>query len=379
MTKAVRSEYGRSTSSGQLLAYFLLLSITSVLMMVLAGGVLIDVAPPEFAAAAGLIPFTAAALVMPALWRTINGQTVWPSKSRATFVAGTIGAALAFIAITILLAPEIGIYAAPVGMLIGLGVPVIYFFVRCQLGPSPMDFPYAAMGTVLALAVAIGVGYQLLPDYNTVAEALLAAILFAVFLVLLLRLRVIPEQHWPALSRMAGAVFSGQSHRFRPRVGLKALEPDDTTRLRVAVTTRMPPEALAAPAISELPPAREKAKDIELTEGARLIRVMRAVGVTGGAEVMARSRWDGGIAEFLFADEPPAVRNASMRALLSDGADATDLRALEDLAGHLAKIPDDAWTGGRAADSPKARRRRAAGRRGRRAMARGARAVRRRL
>ncbi|MEO8091647.1 MAG: hypothetical protein ABI726_02915 [bacterium] len=377
--KAVRSEYGRSTSSGQLLAYFLLLSITSVLMMVLAGGILIDIAPPEYAAAAGLIPFTAAALVMPALWRTINGQAGWPTKTRGTFVAGTIGAALIFIGLTILLAPEIGIYAAPIGMLAGLGIPVIYFFVRCQTGPAPMDFPYAGMGKALALAVGIGVGYHLLPNYNTVLEAIVATILFVAYLALLLRLRVVPEQHWPALSRLAGAVFSGQSHRFRPRVGLKALEADDTARLRVAVTTRMPPEELAAPAISDDPPAREKAKDAERTEGARLVRVMRGVGVAGGAEVMERSKWDGGIAEFLFADEPPAVRNASMRALLTAGAEATDLRALEDLARHLKKIPPDAWDGGSAADSPKARRRRAIGKRGRRAMARGARSFHRRL
>ena len=377
--KAVRSEYGRATSSGQLLAYFLLLSITSVLMMVLGGGVLIDIAPPEFAAAAGLIPFTAGAMVMPALWRTINGQTGWPSKSRATFVIGTIGAALAFIGITIALAPEIGIYAAPIGMLVGLGIPVIYFFCRDQFGPKPMEFPYREIATAIALAAVIGVGYHLLPNYNTIAEAVVATVLFAIYLVLLLRLRVIPEHHWPALSRMAVATFSGQSHRFRPRVGIKALSPDDNRRLRAAVTTRVAPAELAAPATSPDPPAREKAKELELTEGARLVRVMRGVGVVGGAEVMERSKWDGGIAEFLFADEPPAVRNAAMRALLADGADATDLRALEDLAGHLAKVPADAWEGGRAADSPKARRRRAVGRRGRRAAARGAKAIRRRL
>ena len=48
--------------------------------MVLGGEVLVDVAPPAYAAAAGLIPFSAAALCMPALWRTINGQTAWPGK-----------------------------------------------------------------------------------------------------------------------------------------------------------------------------------------------------------------------------------------------------------------------------------------------------------
>ena len=193
-------------------------------------------------------------MVMPALWRTINGQTGWPTKSRATFVIGTIGAALIFIGITIALAPEIGIYAAPIGMLVGFGIPVVYFFCRGQFGPKPMAFPYREIGTAIALAVAIGVGYHLLPNYNTIAEAFVATVLFAVYLVLLLRLRVIPENHWPALSRMAVATFSGQSHRFRPRVGIKALSPDDNRRLRAAVTTRLPPAELAAPAVVARPP-----------------------------------------------------------------------------------------------------------------------------
>ncbi len=41
----------------------------------------------------------------------------------------------------------------------------------------------------------------------------------------------------------------------------------------------------------------------------------------------------------------PAVRGATMRALLADGADPEDLRALEDLVQHLSRVPDDAWEG----------------------------------
>jgi O-antigen/teichoic acid export membrane protein len=377
--KAVRKQYGRPTSSGQLLGYFLLLCISSILLMVLGGEVLIGVAPPAYAAAAGLIPFSAAALCMPALWRTINGQMGWPGKERIHFVAGTIGAALIFIGGTVALAPEIGIYAAPVSMLAGFAVPMLYFAVRCQRGDNRIELPYAELAKALAAAAGVGVAFHALPDYNPLLELVTAAVLTVVYVALLFRLRVIPESHWPALSQMASAVVSGQSHRFRPRPGLRALAPDDRARLRVAVTVRVPPDQLAGPAISPEPPARERSEEIERTEGARLVRLLRAVGVEGGAAVQARSRWDGGIAEFLFADEPPAVRNAAMRGLLTDGANAADLRSLEDLVGHLAKVPADAWEGGRASDSPVARRRRAVGRGSRRAMARAARAIGRRI
>jgi hypothetical protein len=51
------------------------------------------------------------------------------------------------------------------------------------------------------------------------------------------------------------------------------------------------------------------------------------------------------LAVVLFEDASTAVRNASGRAVLAAGADPNDLRALEDLVGHLAKVPDDAWDG----------------------------------
>ncbi len=54
--KAVRTQYGRSIADGQILGYFVLVCISSILAMVLLGQLIIDLAPPEFADAAPLIP-----------------------------------------------------------------------------------------------------------------------------------------------------------------------------------------------------------------------------------------------------------------------------------------------------------------------------------
>jgi O-antigen/teichoic acid export membrane protein len=372
---AVRQQYGRATANGQLLGYFLLLCITSVLIMVLAGDVLIELAPPEFAEAAPLIPLAAAAFVMPALWRTINGQMRWPTKRRIDYIGATNVAMVVMVGGTLLLAPEIGIFSPPTAMLAGFALAVGYFVVRCQFGPTPIEIPTAELVKGLLIAAAIGGAYRLLPDFTPWLEALVALVLFMLYAALLFVFRVIPEMHWPALAQMGGAVFTGQSHRFRPRRGLRHLDPEQAERLRLAVTERLAPDALSAPALSADPPARNEATDAELTEGARLVRLLRFVGRKGEAPVQRRSRWDGALAEFLFADEPPAVRNAAMRAALDDGADAGDVRALEDVAGRLAKAPPDAWTGVPASESPKARRRRAASRKGRSAMVRAARAI----
>ena len=62
MWDAFQEQYGKQTAGGQLLAYFCLICILAVLAMVLGGQVLVDVAPPEYADAAGADPVHGARL-----------------------------------------------------------------------------------------------------------------------------------------------------------------------------------------------------------------------------------------------------------------------------------------------------------------------------
>ena len=66
-------------------------------------------------------------------------------------------AAVLFVVVTALLAPEIDIYAAPVGMIVGLLPPCAYLFIRGQRGPDRIAFPYREVGTALAVAAVITV------------------------------------------------------------------------------------------------------------------------------------------------------------------------------------------------------------------------------
>ena len=138
--QAVRDEYGEQTEKGQLLGYFTLLCILAVLIMILLGEVIVEIAPPAYSGAAGLIPFTAAAFAMPALYRTVNQNAILPN-ARPIFVSGCLGAMATFIALTLLLAPEIDAYAAPIAILAAFAAPASYIFVRCQAGNRPIDFP----------------------------------------------------------------------------------------------------------------------------------------------------------------------------------------------------------------------------------------------
>jgi O-antigen/teichoic acid export membrane protein len=326
--QAVRDQYGKATVQGQLLGYFTLLCVFAVLVMILGGEVLVDAAPAAYAGAAGLIPWTAAAFVMPSVYRTVN-QNVNLSHKRALFIAGCVGAAVSFIVITLVLAPEIGAYAAPIGMLFGFGVPSVLMFARNQTGKRRIDYPYRAVLTALLLATAIAAAFQLL-ELGSLLELGIASLVLVVFLGILIPLRVIPEHHWRPLIHVARSVKSGTPADFRPRRGLRALEQPERDRLRAAIVGRLPASGLRA---------------ADGAQGAELVADLRRVGERGGIPVGAATPLDGEIAVFLFEDASRAVRDQSMRRLLAEGAESNDLRALEDLAAHLAKVPADAWEG----------------------------------
>jgi O-antigen/teichoic acid export membrane protein len=345
MWDAFHQQYGKQTAGGQLLAYFILVCILAVLAMVLAGNALVDAAPPAYAGAAGLIPLTALAFVGPALYRTVNQNVNIPNK-RPLFIGGVISAALLFVGVTWALAGAIGVYAAPVGMIAGFGLPALFLFVRGQLGKKPLFFPYREVATALLLAAAIAGAAELLPDMDPWVDLLVAAAGCLLWIVLLVPLRAIPPEHWTPLVHMLRSFRRGTPVNFRPRKGLRALEPAMRDELRLAVVGRLPRERL-------VPSAGD--------EGVRLVGALRVVAAEGGIPAAGDpTELDPELAVFLFEDASTAVRNASMRRLLDKGADANDLRSLEDLARALERVPVEAWE-----DRPVKRR----GHRGRRRRA----------
>jgi O-antigen/teichoic acid export membrane protein len=337
---AFRDQYGKQTAQGQLLGYFTLICILAVLIMVMCGQVLVDAAPAAYADAAPLIPFTAFAFVMPALYRTVNQNVNIPRK-RPWFVGGVIAAAVMFIGITVLLVEEIDVYAAPVAMIIAFGIPASLLYIRGQRGGNPLRFPYREVLTALLLAVAIVGVFELLPEMSPVIELIIALALVGLWMVLLVPLRAIPQQHWRPLLHMLRSFRRGTPANFRARRGLRVLEPGEREQLRLAVGGRIPRERLE-PAAGD--------------EGIRLVEALRRVGRRGGIPVHRSTAYDAGLAVVLFEDASTAVRNASVRRTLAEGADANDVRALEDLVSHLAKVPPDGWEGRKASETRSQRR-----------------------
>lgn len=329
MWDAFQDQYGKQTAGGQLLAYFSLICILAVLAMVLAGRALVDAAPAAYSGAASLIPLTALGFVGPALYRTVNQNVNVPNK-RPLFIGGVIAAALLFIGVTWALAGAIGVYAAPIGMIVGFGAPALFLFLRGQFGNKPLFFPYRAVGTALLLAAAIAGGAELLPDLNPWLDLLVAAAGCSLWIVLLAPLRAIPPQHWKPIVHMIRSFRRGTPATFRPRKGLRQLDPAMRDELRLAVIGRLPRERLVADAGGE---------------GVMLVTALRRVAEAGGVPAGKPTDHDADMAVYLFEDASTAVRNASMRRLLAEGADANDLRSMEDLVNALARVPVEAWEG----------------------------------
>jgi O-antigen/teichoic acid export membrane protein len=328
--KAFKQEYGNSVAQGQLLAYFVLIALTAVLAMVLAGELLINIASSQFASAAPLIPLTAGAMVMPALYRTVSGMSVYPRK-RLTFVLSTIFAALAYVALCIVIIPRIGIYGAPVAMIIAFSVPALGMFLRSQLSSKAIDFPSWVMLRAVAVAVVIAVGFHLIHPTNEILEAIAIAVLMVVWLVSLFVLRVIPEYHWSPIRHMVMSVVSGSAIRFNASKGLAAIDAEDRAALHSAIFERLRADGLELDTSNGDPGAEQ------------LVKSLRKAGRKGGVPVGRATEQDAEIAYFLFAAAPPASRQVKMLRMLSEGIDSHDVRTLEDLVDDLRKAPAKVW------------------------------------
>jgi len=167
--------------------------------------------------------------------------------------------------------------------------------------------------------------------------------LMALYVFLLFATRVVPVYHRAPLWHIASSMFRRRPHGFDRQVALKSLGPRQRRLLREAVVDRLPVEALdGSNGVRVNGGDGEGAQDVEPE---RLVKILRKAGAKGGIPVGKVTQHDARIAKFLFADSPTAARNATMRGLVSAGADANDLRALEDLVEYLSRTPKSQWRG----------------------------------
>jgi O-antigen/teichoic acid export membrane protein len=340
--RAVEDEYGVGTARGTQFGYFALMLTGVMLAVVVLADVLVQIAPPEYADAAPLIPLLAAGLVAPTAYRMLNKSVKYANK-RYPFIAGAVVAACLFIGIALLLIPEIGLEGAPLAMIAAFLPPALFIFYRSQRGRTPIKLPWRAMLTAIGLAVAIALAQRALDLEGTALQALAGATAVGLWVLLVLVLGAIPSYHRAPLIEMARALV-GRSvgQRFDPASGLAALPRPERRALRRAILGRK-----AAPqAIDGL------LEGIPTGEAERtLVAILRRTAVAGGTPRLpadyasaADGERDQAIGEFLFAPGPIAERDQIGKRLIKGGVtDAFDLHTLEATIARLRATPRPVW------------------------------------
>ena len=188
-------------------------------------------------------------------------------------------------------------------------------FARTQRGKKPIVFPYREVLKAVFAATLIAAAFLALPDIGVAGSIVVAIVLLGVFLVGLVVMRVIPRNHWEPLAHMARSSLRGSTvSGFNPRAGIRSIPEAQRKPLRRAIKKGIPEKRLRG------------------GKGEELVGILRRLGDAAGVPgIVEPTERDEEISLYLFERAPTAVRNASMRRLLADGAPSDELRALEDL------------------------------------------------
>src|SRR5215208_2095561 len=350
--EAFRREYGVAVAQGQMLVYFYLITLTAILAMVLGGEVLIAVGGPEFESVAPLVPLTAAAMSMPAMFRTVAMSGTY-KKRRRMFVGSAVFVGVAYVGICVALLSftDWGIYAPPAAMIAAFMIPSVAMLAMTQFGDTPIKLPTIALAQATVVAVALAVAYHFAHPANQWVQLPTIAAVMLAWLGLLFLLRIIPRHHWGPIGHIFRSAIGRRSAlQFQKRAGLRSLDADERDALRAAVINRLPDESL-------VPSGGDGDGDMTDpdAEGARLVRLLRRAGSEGGIPIATENEYDAGISLYLFSNQPVAVRLRKMRQLMATGVDPHELRTLDDLRNDLAKGGDSLWdigtrSGGRGDD-----------------------------
>jgi O-antigen/teichoic acid export membrane protein len=353
--EAFRREYGVAVAQGQMLAYFYLVTLTAILAMVLGGEILIVVGGPKFASVAPLVPLTAAAMTMPALFRSIAMSANYNNR-RKIFVSSAIfvGIAYVLLAVGFLTFTSWGIYAPPAAMICAFMLPSALMFGLSQFGDKPIQFPYLLMLEATLVAAALAVGYHFAHPAGELVQVPVIAAVMVLWLSLLFVLRIIPVHHWGPIRHIVRSALGRRSAlTLNKRAGLRSLDGGGRRALRTAVVDRLPDETLVPAYVGDDSGDDGDGDGDGLSwlvhpdaEGARLVGLLRRAGSEGGVMFADEGLIDAGISLFLFSDQPVAVRLRRMRQLLAAGVAPHELRTLEDLRNDLARAGKGVWEPG---------------------------------
>jgi hypothetical protein len=296
--------------------------------MSVGADLLVQIAPPEYAGAAPLVPLIGAAFLAHSLLIAVYRSSRFPEK-RKTYVSLAVASVGLFVISAMALIPRLGGEGAALAVIAAFVPGAAWITFRSQLGPSPIEVSsrrlIAIAGISLLCVVAVRLSDGLTGPAHTAAHA---AILVA-FPVLVLVTGAVPRRELAGLRRIGRAMLK------RPEIlavgeSLSTLETGAAVALRTAAVGGQTPAAIAA--------AQERTPDRVAAELTEALRTLTGEPADGDRDAL--------IGLHLFSRTTFADRQANGRALLKAGVGAQELATLELGLEELRRLPEREWSPG---------------------------------
>jgi O-antigen/teichoic acid export membrane protein len=319
---------GKEALGGRLLSYFVIIGLFLILALTATADTLVRIAPPEYAAAAPLIPLLGGAFLAYGLLISIYRLSAFPRKQMA-YVGAAIASALGFLASAPLFVPWLGAYGAALSVITGFTIGVSGLTYLSQRGPTPLEIEWGRIAAAGALAgvcltIARVAGPAVGGDWQPVIE--ISAV--ALYIVGLLLTGVISRQDREAARRLVRQVVPTRWAR-TPELeeGVRQLPPGYVSALEKVVVDGWSPDRLA----------RHLGMDSEKTS-ARLVGLLRRL--DGESEP---TEHDARIGEYLFDEMTIAEHDEMGRSLWEEHVEPADIHSLEGLVRKLRGLPKKIW------------------------------------
>ena len=324
LVAAVYRERGRKPVQSLLYSYFVICSLTLVLLLGAGANLLIEIAGPAYRPAAPLIPLVGLGFVMYGAYIAFV-RVVSVERKLAIYGAVSIGCAASFVLIGFVLVPALGSYGAALTILASSALGLAAFLVINYRSADPTRLQLGRIGGSVGLfAVCYGVGQagrELGGALGVVLE--LASVLGWPFL--LTATGVVPRDHLrPFVRALSGAV--PQPPGSRDLVArLRRLEYHERHALEGAVRTGQPAR-------------REHGETIPVQGHAAFVAALRRI-----ADAGTPAQADARVGQWLLSSAPVAERDAEGHRLWSSEVEPHDVHRLEEALDRLKRLPPRAW------------------------------------
>jgi O-antigen/teichoic acid export membrane protein len=329
--RATYKHVGEQRVRGTMLSYYLLVSVTIVVLLDVFANVLVLLAGREYRAAAPLIPLIGVAFVCYGLYIMLV-RTVRVKQRMRWYSLGAVLAVALQWGLSPITIPWLGAYGAPLAVIVGLLAACAMWVALARREKASFGIqmrPLAGLAAATAIAACVqAVGLALWPSGR---PAVLVLVL-ASYLIVLLAFRVIPKTHFRPLARLTRAALHSELGSKSQATGLARLDPAQRT-----VLASIERDGIGTAALAVQLGRSEQDIAIEYVLALRdLIGAPRAP--AGAHELYPR------IARYLLSSEPEAQRDLVGHQLMEQGADSLELIELDAAARRLRTLTDQEWT-----------------------------------